>query len=514
MQLNLSYKAIVLGPLLGVESDNEYTVCALIDNNLLPEQTCFTLIVNGHIYLPESIKQVLSVYIYLKFKFEIIALSNSFQNFNYKICYNEIPIMTRHKSNVFRFQITPLNYIPSIAFVSCNGSHSIYPADIPKDHFNGWEKILLTKPDYLIFGGDQIYADSLFRKVHDLSLYVQNHNKPIGNDLITKIHHFYLKLYIDSWSNSKLALALATIPNFMTWDDHDIFDGFGSYDDNLQNSPIFKKIFEIASIYYELFQLRTDNNTTLYEKPFFSFQLKIRNYWFICPDTRSNRGMKTVLSSVQYENLKYLLSNNNIHNTNNSVIAFVLPIPIAHRDYHSNVDKLSILFTKIFYKDPLINLKRSINDDLNDHWDHPNHQNEQTKMLNLIFEFGYKQKPKYLLILSGDVHSSGAARIDCFDENNNLTGTAMQIVSSPIVNNPVSKFKSTILRLITNNKRQIENYKLDLKNFGNFKEPNITRRNFILIYHIPDKNLNTALFLEENSNWNINPIYRNINKFK
>lgn len=37
-----------------------------------------------------------------------------------------------------------------------------------------------------------------------------------------------------------VATALATIPAVMIWDDHDIFDGWGSYDPDMQNCVIFK----------------------------------------------------------------------------------------------------------------------------------------------------------------------------------------------------------------------------------------------------------------------------------
>lgn len=42
----------------------------------------------------------------------------------------------------------------------------------------------------------------------------------------------------------------------MIWDDHDIFDGWGSYPLNLQYSDVFQIIFERAELFYYIFQVR------------------------------------------------------------------------------------------------------------------------------------------------------------------------------------------------------------------------------------------------------------------
>ena len=44
----------------------------------------------------------------------------------------------------------------------------------------------------------------------------------------------------------------------MTWDDHDIFDGWGSYPDTLQNCPVFQGCYQAARRFYLLFQQHTN----------------------------------------------------------------------------------------------------------------------------------------------------------------------------------------------------------------------------------------------------------------
>lgn len=41
------------------------------------------------------------------------------------------------------------------------------------------------------------------------------------------------------------------------WDDHDIFDGWGSYPERLQLCPMFKGLFSVARRFYLLFQHHT-----------------------------------------------------------------------------------------------------------------------------------------------------------------------------------------------------------------------------------------------------------------
>lgn len=51
----------------------------------------------------------------------------------------------------------------------------------------------------------------------------------------------------------------------MMWDDHDIFDGWGSYPPELQNCPVFSGIFFVARKFYLLFQCHAaeDNHRQL-----------------------------------------------------------------------------------------------------------------------------------------------------------------------------------------------------------------------------------------------------------
>jgi hypothetical protein len=56
-------------------------------------------------------------------------------------------------------------------------------------------------------------------------------------DMRRLVKQFYFRRYLQhfhSASNESYATALTSIPSVSMWDDHDIFDGYGSYDDEVQ----------------------------------------------------------------------------------------------------------------------------------------------------------------------------------------------------------------------------------------------------------------------------------------
>ena len=52
--------------------------------------------------------------------------------------------------------------------------------------------------------------------------------------------YFYFTHYRQHWCSKHLADALACIPQVMMWDDHDIFDGWGSYPHALLTCTVFQ----------------------------------------------------------------------------------------------------------------------------------------------------------------------------------------------------------------------------------------------------------------------------------
>ncbi len=499
---------ISLGPLLGVESDTNYTVCCLIHSKFI-EDTALVELELENIIIKDPRPKILRDYWFFRFDFKVQADPETQKEIRYRILYKGIIISTKLSESEFQFRIPSLNKIPDVAFVSCCGTHKSYPKALHPNAFLGWENMLQFKPDFLFLTGDQVYADPIWEKIEDAKE-ILDINAMVSKELEDKIDEFYLNLYIDYFSKEHYCEALATIPNIMTWDDHEIIDGYGSHKKANQDSHIFKCMFKYAKIYFEYFQIRSSRNISLLNYPYdYTLYLNLRNYSFILPDTRSYRTREQILDKNQYLALDHLLykrdfipsktkyfeEQKNMHN-----ICFVLPVPIAHRNYSTTMERIFSVVSGVFSFWRQVGFGIFEDDDLVDHWDHPKHEAEQKQMLDLIFKFGAKFKPKNLLIVSGDVHSGGAATVIKKEGLGEVRAT--QIITSPIVNQPVGKLSSYILGQVSKSLNRIPGYVLDLKNFGTYEQPNITARNYVIISVPEEKKYPVAkIYIQEKDKW-------------
>ncbi|KAJ3493037.1 hypothetical protein NLG97_g4993 [Lecanicillium saksenae] len=111
--------------------------------------------------------------------------------------------------------------------------------------------------------GDQIYGDRLWKEVPLLKQWLAMSGR--DNKKSTQwtarheedVSHAYFHYYTSHFDQPFLREAFAQIPHVLQIDDHDIFDGYGSYPQYMQSSPIFKNIGRIATEMYLLFQHHT-----------------------------------------------------------------------------------------------------------------------------------------------------------------------------------------------------------------------------------------------------------------
>ncbi len=456
---------IILGPLVGIESKSKLSICFLLDRNPISKNEPAKLkieyddtssVIDGKLI---DDPDILFGYEYYKFLVEKSSINQN--HFNYSIIIEEVAIKDTHQRSSFKVNILNGNKTPAIAYVSCNGSHH-GPDSVQPEDYLGYQELMNQKPDYLIFGGDQIYADQLLSEKDSLyrKFFLSDRSK-LSNDEVLYVKKFYLKLYIDSWKNKDISLALATIPNLMTWDDHDIIDGYGSHAKFITDKH--EELFKIAKIYYELFQLRKNSTGTRF--------ITVNNHLLVFPETRENRTERKIISDEDYKLMSDHLNGNNNEYYN---ICFILPVPIAHMNYTSAFERAFGFLTRL-----LRSRRLSIwhHDDVVDHWAHGNHIVDEKKMIETIFKYGDHFKPKYLSIVSGDVHSSGASRIT--REVGQNKSYATQIISSPIVNKAVP-FMKTIHLFFAKKNRKTDNFLFEMTKWGASWRTNIYRRSFVI----------------------------------
>jgi hypothetical protein len=71
------------------------------------------------------------------------------------------------------------------------------------------------------------------------------------------IHRFYFNHYCKMFRSNAFGRANATIPMVNMLDDHDLIDGFGTYDDETMDAPVLKYIGSAGYFWFLLFQLFT-----------------------------------------------------------------------------------------------------------------------------------------------------------------------------------------------------------------------------------------------------------------
>ena len=97
----------------------------------------------------------------------------------------------------------------------------------------------------------------------------------------------------------------------MVYDDHDIFDGWGSYDEKLQTSPVFQGLFAAAERFYLLFQQHTTKKREARRPEFIPYDDGYHSVRYMGPqiallaiDMRTQRTKKQILPTSSYQMIR------------------------------------------------------------------------------------------------------------------------------------------------------------------------------------------------------------------
>jgi hypothetical protein len=338
----------------------------------------------------------------------------------------------------WRFTVPGRGRYPRIAYASCNGLSQ--PGEMKKIADKGalWTQLLSMHGDQpyhlLLMGGDQIYADELWNAVpalrafNDLPRSERVAQEPDAS-LQDAIVRFYAQTYRDRLGQPPVADVLACIPSVMMWDDHEIFDGWGSYSEEEQTSPMFRAIFEAARTCFVLFQLQSDPRVpswpTLPGAGGFDALFRIRDMALVVIDLRSERSQRQVMSPQSWNavfdaidgsrGLRHLL--------------VMSSIPVVHPDLAFLEQALG-----------LIPGMQGIEDDLHDQWLSYLHRVERLRLVHRLLDFAAAQGTR-VTILSGDVHVAALGVL----ESTRRTGrwryanVINQLTSSAIVHPPPAR---------------------------------------------------------------------------
>ncbi|KAE8365791.1 hypothetical protein BDV27DRAFT_126239 [Aspergillus caelatus] len=111
--------------------------------------------------------------------------------------------------------------------------------------------------------GGQIYADRMWKEIPSLKQWLAIRGKEARKSMPwtasheEDVSHAYFHYYTSHFDQPYLRESFAQIPYVCQVDDHDIFDGYGSYPEHMQFSNMFKNIGRVGTEMYLLFQHHT-----------------------------------------------------------------------------------------------------------------------------------------------------------------------------------------------------------------------------------------------------------------
>lgn len=395
--------------------------------------------------------------------------------------------------------------LPRIAGFSCNGfSGPGARAKVADRPFAMWERVSalhLGEPQpsgtsthspihLLIGGGDQIYSDEL-QCVKTLFEKLKRNDLSVPHAFAEEAWNEFPRAYLRHFKRSAIADMLERIPSVMTWDDHEICDGYGSQGEKWQSNPWFEPIYEAARRCFCAFQLGVDpknpTSTILYPRAPEDRDGHFMQ-WVYLPcegaeidilllDLRSGRTNKRILSDQQETHLWNAL--NGFAKRSGGVrrhLIVVSSIPLVFAK-HNKIDALLKLLPE----------KHELIDDLLDHWEHHEHKAEQQDVLRRLFAHREANEGS-VVIFSGDVHSATCLELRPNEKVTSIEQAIFQIVSSGIVHPPpldeAPEFIEYVL-MDADGRKVMSGVKAKLADLME-KVPTFLSRNFALVEFAPN----------------------------
>ncbi len=332
----------------------------------------------------------------------------------------------------YLFTVPPAAGAPTCAYTSCNGFSDAKLMKQVEDKNALWKTMQLRHRErpyhLLLMGGDQIYSDSMWQELRGLKKWAglsgaERNAAPFPDDLRAEVDGFFLDNYLERWSQPEVAAMMASVPTVMMWDDHDIFDGWGSYSEEQQASPVYQGIYAIARDYFRLFQLHANEATAplpiLPNQPGFSYGLRVGAYAILVLDLRSERSKTTVMGAESW-NAAYAWLDKQ---SGCDHLLVMSSIPVVHPDF-STLEMLLCALPG----------QQELEDDLQDHWLSRSHRQERLRLIHRLLDWSARPGCGRVTILSGDVHvgAVGVIQADRRDVPANAN-VINQLTSSGIV---------------------------------------------------------------------------------
>ncbi|WP_438036872.1 alkaline phosphatase D family protein [Sorangium sp. So ce204] len=344
-----------------------------------------------------------------------------------------------------------------IGLVSCN---DIDNHEFPKERRGAMWRALKAlvdegKVNLLVHAGDQIYGDG----------------DPTGWSPSEGRTAAYRRHYVQTWSHPDVAAVLGSCPNVMMWDDHEIYDGWGS--NNNDGSPQAVERYRAAEQAFKEFQVALSPRDRL-SSAGFGWIAKHGDVAILAVDGRSQRSWRNgaILGKQQLDDLELRLNELAALDLRHLFVVVGTPVvylPLAAAEALTNTFNMSSV------------------DDIRDGWAASNNQNECRRFLMSLMNFAGFSPRTQVTLMGGDIHVGTMAHIDTvlgFGQPRSRP-RLYQVTASGIARPAPRGMARIILSLLTNGGSQ-NLFNGDIKGFlreiaGSDHRYCVTHRNFAIL---------------------------------
>ena len=295
--------------------------------------------------------------------------------------------------------------------------------------------------DVVFHVGDQVYADPAYDAV--VELVESGQLVPNGDGWEELVSELYRNFYRRNWSAPATRRALASVSNVFIWDDHEIRDDFGSLEEDADPDSLAHQIGLVArSVYREYQAALTREESEIYTSDLEHLLYVMGNVGIIILDQRGGRSFykaanrddesacQGYLGRAQWEDLEREIVDENGMFASDDIQHLVVAtsVPLVYLN--------SVLTDAGAQLDPI--------NDLKDHWAYGDHEEEQSRMIDMLLTWKYGDphattpyNNRTVTVVAGDVHVGlhSLIRRPC-DVKGSPDQVLMQFTSSAITNEP------------------------------------------------------------------------------
>ena len=385
---------------------------------------------------------------------------------------------------------------PKFSFHSCNGLHKPPKRGRPATM---WARLLREAVDgsqleFAVFGGDRIYADVIREEwlrewEPDFDPYepglIADPSAIRCRAFLEDLPRRYEQIYRAFWRRPEIRSFMGHVPCVMTWDDHDIYDGWGSHGD--EALPTQQVFYRAAARAFDAFQFALAPPDSLSEaarghrEGHRAFAFMVGEVAFMVLDSRSARniharGPSAVMGEAQWA--WFDAEADEIRRRGARQIVVICAVPVVHMG--AEVEHL-------------IPDAAELHDDVLDHWSSRPNRADQSRLLGKLFQLR-KATGANVLILGGDVHVATIATIVSDDRRFLLDGEdearIHQGVSSAIAHESATGVAANVVRWLTRREHPLRG------SFVGRVEEVICHRNFAVVSAQANQAFRFTLFHE------------------